>query len=68
MIKTNIPLKLKIISQFGTQVDFALKLKKSSATVSEIINGRRVITEKDAKQWAKLLKCPIDALGLVVGK
>jgi hypothetical protein len=68
MVKVNLALKAKIIGQFGTQADFALRLKWSRSVVSEIINGRRIINDKDAKLWAKLLKCPVEELGIVEGK
>jgi transcriptional regulator with XRE-family HTH domain len=68
MPKTNFTLKAKIIGQFGTQADFALRLKWSRSVVSEVVNGRRAINEKDTKLWAKLLKCPVEELGLVEGK
>lgn len=55
----NLALKSRIILLFGTQDRFAEEIKRSSAQVSNIINGLRPVwlDSFEKKLWAKKLKC-----------
>jgi plasmid maintenance system antidote protein VapI len=49
-------LKKKINEQFGTQGDFAHALRCHESKVSQVVKGRRALSEEEKKQWAELLK------------
>ena len=52
----NRKLKARIIELFGTQADFAVKIKVDETVVSRIIRGRRNLTPEDQKRWAETLQ------------
>lgn len=52
----NYQLKIKILKKFRTQADFAKKVKMSESLVSRVVNGRRLLTEKEAAKWQEALK------------
>ncbi len=51
----NKKLKGKIVEVYGTQADFAQKIKKDESYVSRVVRGRRNITESEQDSWAGLL-------------
>jgi hypothetical protein len=53
---TNWNLKSLIVERFGTQADFAMKIKRQQSFVSEVISGRRQLSEKEKKLWAEEIK------------
>ena len=52
----NRKLKGKIIEVYGTQADFAQKIRKDESYVSHVIRGRRNITQDEQDNWAGILK------------
>ena len=58
----NKKLKGAIISIFGTQGDFANRMKVSESVVSRVITGRWTLTDREKKQWAKVLNEDVDSL------
>ena len=51
----NNKLKGAIVSAYGSQGKFAEKIKSSEATVSRVITGRWILTDKEKAQWSKAL-------------
>lgn len=58
----NSALRVAIITKFGTQADFAGELKTHKTVVSEVVNGRRNLSETQKSKWAKKLNKPIEEL------
>ena len=54
---TNWNLKSLIGERFGSQADFAMRIKKQQSFVSEVIRGRRQLSEEEQKIWAEELGC-----------
>ena len=50
-------LKAKIIEVYGTQADFAAKLRVDDSLVSRVVRCRRILTMRDRKRWADVLNC-----------
>jgi len=50
-------LRLQIIKGFGTQADFAVAAGCDDTMVSKVINGRRLLSPEQQKEWAELLGC-----------
>lgn len=48
-------LRGRIIEKFGTQNAFAEATKHSPAYVSEILNGKAYLEQRDIELWANLL-------------
>ena len=55
----NTKLKAKIIENCGHQWKFAAKMDVPESVVSKILNGRRELSVKDKRIWAKALKCKV---------
>jgi transcriptional regulator with XRE-family HTH domain len=53
----NKQLKSKIIERYGSQADFAQRMRVDDSVVSRIIRGRRSLSPQDVKRWSKALKC-----------
>ncbi len=53
----NMRLKAQIILHFGSQANFAVASGKDETVVSRIIQGRRVLSPDEQKDWARRLKC-----------
>ena len=53
----NLRLKIKIIEKFGSQADFAMKMKVDESVVSRIVRGRRVLKPEDVARWSEELEC-----------
>lgn len=47
--------KKRIIKRFGGQWRLAQHLKVHETTVSAVLNGRRKLSEKQKKRWAKAI-------------
>lgn len=56
-VNCNYDLKAKIITNFGTQIEFAAKIGVSELFVSQVVNNRRKLKPKEQKYWATALKC-----------
>ncbi len=52
-------LKSRIVLKFGTQEDFAEAIGERPTVVSNVIRGRRKISEHKQLDWAMALKCRI---------
>lgn len=52
-------LKARIIELYGTQADFAAKLKVDDSLVSRVVRARRALTMADKKRWAEALNCSV---------
>lgn len=48
-------LRGKIIEKFGSQGKFAAKVRRSPAFVSEVLNGKAYLEQRDIDLWANLL-------------
>jgi DNA-binding Xre family transcriptional regulator len=56
----NIKLKGAIYGKYGSQIDFAQAHGIDETHISKIVMGRRQISPKDQKQWAKWLECKVE--------
>ena len=52
----NKKLRVAIVTEFGTQSDFAVRLRVHESMISQVIQGRRKLPEKLQIKWAKELK------------
>ena len=55
MDTVNWMLKRKIYKLFGSQANFAQKVKMSESDVSRVVNGRRILKMEESARWQKLL-------------
>ena len=53
----NKQLKAKIIERYGSQADFAERIKEDESKVSRIVRGRRSLSPEDVRRWSKALGC-----------
>ena len=60
--RTNWPLKLRILEQFGQQEEFAFAVGTSGSWVSRVIHGYRRLGDEEKKLWARLLKSKVSDL------
>ena len=60
-------LRVAIVTEFGTQSDFALRLGVHESMVSQVIRGRRQLPNELKLKWAKALNCPQEHLFNVEG-
>ncbi|HIJ75225.1 MAG TPA: helix-turn-helix transcriptional regulator [Deltaproteobacteria bacterium] len=51
-------LKLAILKRFECQADFAAAARIQQSKVSEVIRGRRQLTEQEKLKWAQILEIP----------
>jgi transcriptional regulator with XRE-family HTH domain len=51
----NRTLKSRIVLKFGTQEDFAAVIKERPSLISNVIRGRRNISDKKKRAWATAL-------------
>jgi len=49
-------LKKLIVERCGSQVDFSMKIGRSQSYVSEIIRGRRPLSNEEKASWAQVLE------------
>ena len=54
---TNWNLKSLIVEKFGTQADFAIKVGRQQSFISEVLRGRKKLSEEEQKVWAEHLGC-----------
>lgn len=57
------PLRNRIISRYGTQSKFALKIGIPDRTVSEKLNGKSRLSQLDIEEWADALEIPKEKYG-----
>jgi hypothetical protein len=55
----NKQLKMKIISRYGTQADFALAVGDDEALVSRVVRERKILRPEKEEKWANLLGCKL---------
>jgi transcriptional regulator with XRE-family HTH domain len=58
----NKELKSKIFLEFYTQEDFAAAIEERPSLVSNVIRGRRNISDEKKKAWATALRCSVDEI------
>jgi plasmid maintenance system antidote protein VapI len=58
----NWELKHQIIERFRRQADFAAKVGRTQSAISEVIHGRKQISPKEERRWAKALSCKPEQL------
>lgn len=58
----NRALKSKIVLKFGTQEDFAAKIGERPSVVSNVIRGRRNISDDKKIAWATALGCSVNEI------
>jgi len=51
----NLELKAQIVRKFKTQREFADTMELDETLVSSVVRGRRQISQKQQKRWAKAL-------------
>ena len=57
----NRKLKAMIVLKFGTQEDFANAIGERFTVVSNVVRGRRPLSDHKQLEWAMALKCrPVD--------
>ncbi len=49
--------RLAILQKFETQSDFASHLSMHESKVSQILRGRRKLSEQEAIEWGRVLGC-----------
>lgn len=49
-------LRGRIIEKFGSQGKFASAIRKSSSFVSEVLNGKAYLEQRDIEIWAEALE------------
>ena len=52
-------LKLAILKKFDCQADFAGAVQVQQSKVSEVLRGRRQLTEQEKVKWAQVLEVPL---------
>lgn len=57
-------LRGRIVEIFGTQRRFAEALGKSEQTVISKLSGKMSFTMSDVQEWSRLLKIPLEEIGL----
>jgi plasmid maintenance system antidote protein VapI len=57
MVKKN--LKLAILKKYDCQGDFAQELQVPESKVSQVLRGRRQLTEQEKQRWAQALGVPL---------
>jgi len=66
MTMKNVKLLIKIIENGMNQSTFAVRVQTSDNIVSEVVNKKRNLSDKQEKMWAKALKCEVsDIFGWV---
>jgi hypothetical protein len=53
----NRDLRLEILKRFDRQADFATAAGEHSSKVSMVLHGRRTLSPRRAKIWARVLRC-----------
>lgn len=55
-------LKAAIIVKYGSQENFAEKMKLDPAYVSRVVNGRKILSGSDKLLWSRKLSRPLGEL------
>ena len=55
----NMPLRLKIIENYKTHWRFARQIGFCESMISQVLHGRRNLSEADKQKWAGALKCRV---------
>ena len=50
-------LKIAILQKFDTQADFSMSINEHESKISQVVRGRRKLTEAEAAKWLKALEC-----------
>jgi transcriptional regulator with XRE-family HTH domain len=58
----NNALKSKIVLKFFSQEDFAAKIGERPSVVSNVIRGRRDLSDEKKIAWATALGCSVDEI------
>ena len=53
----NKKLRLEILRRFDRQGDFALAVGEHESKVSQVLRGRRQLSEEQAQKWLQVLGC-----------
>lgn len=53
----NRDLRLKIITNYDSQAEFARVVGRDESIVSRVIRGRKTLKDEEKKRWALLLRC-----------
>lgn len=56
-------LKLRVLQQFGTQGAFAKAVGLWDQEVSDILNGKRKVSETTVRSWSQVLGIPAQDVG-----
>lgn len=56
-------LRLRIVEKFDNQSNFARELGVCESLVSQVVRGRRVLSDEDQHTWARMLETTMEALG-----
>jgi plasmid maintenance system antidote protein VapI len=62
----NLDLKFTILERFGTQADFAVFVGEHESKVSQVLRGRRRLSQAEAKKWREVLDCTPTVIESVV--
>ena len=62
----HLDLKFKILKKFSSQADFCLVVSEHESKVSQVLRGRRKLSQEEAEKWAKTLDCDPATLKSVV--
>ena len=58
----NKTLKSKIVLKYAFQEDFAAAIEERPSVVSNVIRGRRNISDEKKKAWANALNCSVSEI------
>ncbi len=53
----NRALRIAILKKFDSQSNFAEYIRVHESKISQVVHGRRFLSLKDQKLWAKALEC-----------
>jgi len=53
----NKDLRIAILKKFDNQSNFAQLLRVQESKISQVVHGRKKLSQKEAKKWMKLLGC-----------
>lgn len=59
-------LKGKIVTEYGSQVEFAEKIRMNESDVSRVVRGHRTLSVDEAEKWSRALGCDIRLLRVEV--
>ena len=62
-LQKNLDLRAEIIRKFGISMAFAKAAGTTELIVSQIITGRKRLSDEEKKHWAEILSCPPQLIG-----